>query len=280
MKSRIYIASVSLLLAVASAGQLTLAQAQRVLPAPAAQAAARPVAVCGELASPLAVVQAMHLLCANPASGAPEFVRKAIIVCFLGGFVKPDDTKHPEIWFARYLRDRYGPDVRVWVFANSEEKKAIHDTMRFIELDNDKYRIAQRPAIIVYGHSWGGSQGLTFARDLERKNIPVLLTIQIDSVRKLGQDGHTVPANVFKAVNFYQTRGLTPGETHIVPENPAKTTIVGNFRMQYDHVRISCDNYKWLSRIFNKPHHQIENDPRIWDAIARLIDTELTRNRH
>jgi hypothetical protein len=29
-------------------------------------------------------------------------------------------------------------------------------------------------------------------------------------------------------------------------------------------------------KIFNKPHHEIENDPRVWDQAAFLIDSELS----
>jgi hypothetical protein len=273
-KSKICIAAALLLPALGVAHRSTLAQAQILYPASAFPEAAKLVDVCEEPTTPPAVAEAMHLVCTKGHIEASASIRHAIIVCFLGGFVKPDDNNHPEIWFARYLRDRYSPAVSVWVFRNREEKEAIRDTMRMLE--PGKHKIAQPPAIILYGHSWGGSQVLTFARDLGRKDIPILLTIQIDSVRKFGQDGHTVPGNVAKAVNFYQTKGLTPGETHITPADPARTIILGNFQMSYDHRRISCDNYKWLSRFFNKPHHQIENDPRIWDLIAKLIDSELT----
>jgi hypothetical protein len=31
----------------------------------------------------------------------------------------------------------------------------------------------------------------------------------------------------------------------------------------------------WFARIFNKPHHEIENDPRVWDHAAMLIDFEI-----
>ena len=272
-KSKTYIASVLLLLAL---GVSTRAQTQNLDPASTVPEPAKLVAACEAPTTPPAVAEALHLVCSKGHLEASAVVRQAIIVCFLGGFVKPNDTNHPEVWFARYLRDRYSPAVSVWVFGNREEKKAMRDTMRLI--DPGKHKTGQQPAIILYGHSWGGSQVLTFARDLGRKGIPILLTIQIDSVRKLGQDGHTVPGNVAKAVNLYQTRGLTPGETHIVPADPARTIILGNFRMSYDHRRINCDNYKWLSRFFNKPHHQIENDPRIWDFIAKLIDSELTWN--
>lgn len=273
-KSTIHIFPV-LLLALLVPDQLRLAQAQSLYPASAGAEPVKLVAACEQPATPPAVMDAMHLVCTK-GHGSPASVRPAIIICFLGGFVKADDTHHPEVWFARYLRDRYGPAASVWVFANGDEKKALRDTLGAVE--PGKHKNVHQPAIILYGHSWGGSQVLTFARDLERKGIPILLTIQIDSVRKLGQDSHTVPSNVAKAVNFYQTRGLTPGETHIVPADPARTAILGNFRMSYEHRRINCDNYKWLSRVFNKPHHQIENDPRIWDSIAKLIDSELTWN--
>ena len=276
MKYKIYIPSVLLLLTLVASDHLTLGQG---LTLPQLSFVPEPpnlATTCEAAGTPPAVAEAMHLVCSQGHIESSTLVRQAIIVCFLGGFVKPDDIKHPEVWFANYLRDRYGPAVRVWVFGNREEEKAIRDTMRVVEPNQRK--IAHQPAIILYGHSWGGSQVLTFARDLERKGVPILLTIQIDSVRKLGQDGHRVPGNVAKAVNFYQTSGLTPGETHIVPAEPSRTTILGNFRMSYDHRRINCDNYKWLSRVFNKPHHQIENDPRIWDRIAKLINSELTVN--
>jgi hypothetical protein len=234
------------------------------------------VASCKEPNSPRAVKDALHLVCATDSSGS-ESVREAIVICFLGGFVKASDVKHPEVWFARYLHDRYGPAVQVWIFGNRDEEKAVKKTLQLVAADRmHGGKTTEQPAIIVYGHSWGGSQVLSFARDLGKEGLLVSLTIQIDSVRKLGHDGHTVPQNVLKAINFYQTRGLTPGERHIVPADPARTVILGNRQMTYDHLRINCSNYKWLSRMFNKPHHQIENDPRVWDSIASLIHAELT----
>jgi len=275
MKCKLHIASACLLALFAT--DVTLAQSQRTYPA---SSGVKPVtfAACEQAAAPPAVAQALHLVCAKENIEPSASVRQAIIICFLGGFVKADDAKHPEVWFARYLRDRYGPNVRVLVFGNREEQKAIRDITRLVEPDTHKS--SPPPAIILYGHSWGGAQVLTFARDLGREGIPVSLTIQIDSVHKLGQDGHTVPGNVAKAVNFYQTHSLTPGETHIVPADPAQTTILGNFRMTYDHRQINCDNYKWLSRVFNKPHHQIENDPQVWELIAKLIDSELSLTKN
>jgi len=46
--------------------------------------------------------------------------------------------------------------------------------------------------------------------------------------------------------------------------------------MTYEDHPINCDNYPWLARTFDKPHHEIENDPRVWDQAASLIDSELS----
>jgi hypothetical protein len=45
--------------------------------------------------------------------------------------------------------------------------------------------------------------------------------------------------------------------------------------MTYEDRPINCDNYSWYARTFNKPHHEIENDLRVWDELASLINTDL-----
>jgi hypothetical protein len=53
--------------------------------------------------------------------------------------------------------------------------------------------------IAIYGHSWGASETVTLARELERDGIPVVLTIQVDSVPKPGQNDIWIPGNVSQA---------------------------------------------------------------------------------
>jgi hypothetical protein len=228
-----------------------------------------------------ALRDALRLVCLRErVEVANRGVRKAIILGFVGGFVKRDDVKHPEVVFAKYLRSRYGSAVHAEVFGNHEEKKAVEDTILRLDTDSGgSLTVAEKTQvkIILYGHSWGASEALAFARELERRGIPVALTIQIDSVKKFGHDDRTVPANVAKAVNFYQRKGFTPGQPHIVPADAARTKILGNFQMKYEDHQVKCDNYRWVSRTFNKPHHEIENDPKIWYQIASLIDSELLR---
>ncbi|PYX40155.1 MAG: hypothetical protein DMG83_27175, partial [Acidobacteria bacterium] len=195
------------------------------------------------------------------------------------GFVRRDDANHPEVQFAAYLRERYPSGVHAEVFANHEGQKALRNVLSLLDTDGDGVLTAmekEQASVIVYGHSWGASQTVTLARELGRQGIPVLLTIQVDSIAKPGQKDSTISPNVASAINFYQPRGLLHGRSTIVAADPARTKILGNFRMTYKDRRINCDNYRWFVRVFNKPHHEIENDPRVWDQAASLIDSELS----
>jgi len=205
-------------------------------------------------------------------------IRKAIIIGFVGGFVKHDDARHPEVQFAAYLRDRY-PSVQAEVFSNHNGQNAFREVLRLLDSDHSGVLTAaekEQAAIIIYGHSWGASETVSLARRLEQNSIPVLLTIQVDIVAKPGQSGSTIPPNVAQAVNFYQSKGPIHGRSEIFAADPARTRILGNIQMRYDEHPINCDNYPWFPRVFNRPHHEIENDPRVWDQAASLIDAELS----
>ena len=222
---------------------------------------------CNDPSMHPAIKDAFRLVCSRGSvSVANRTTQKAIVIGFLGGFVSRNDLKHPEVLFARYLCSRYSPILVAAVFGNHEAEKALELIRLHIETDKNGDPGSagkQTVKIILYGHSWGASQALEFARKLERQQIPVALTIQIDSVRKMRQDDGTVPANVAKAVNFYQSKGLTPGRPLITAADAERTKILGNFQMTYKDQDIRCDNYHWFSRKLNKPHHQIENDPHV-----------------
>jgi hypothetical protein len=209
---------------------------------------------------------------------ADSAIPKTIIIGFVGGFVKRDNAKHPEVQFAAYLRDRYPSAVHAEVFSNHDGQKALRQVLRLLASDHNGTPTATEKSqarIIIYGHSWGASETVAFATELGQNDIPVLLTIQVDTIAKPGQSGSTISPNVASAVNFYQPRGLLHGRSEIHAADPARTKIIGNFRMTYEHP-INCDNYPWYARTFNRPHHEIENDPRVWDQAASLIDSELS----
>jgi hypothetical protein len=213
-----------------------------------------------------------------PGGQFPPAGGKVIIIGFVGGFVSQDDTKHPEVQFAAYLRYRY-PLIEAVVFGNHHGGKALHEVVRMLDSDGDGVLTPnekRESTIIIYGHSWGAAETVTFAHALGQMGIPVALTIQIDTIAKPGSRGAIIPANVASAINFYQTRGPLHGLPEIVAADTKQTTILGNILMTYENRPIDCANYSWYARVFNRPHHEIENDFRVWDRAALLIDSNLS----
>jgi hypothetical protein len=204
---------------------------------------------------------------------------KVIIIGFVGGFVSQDDAKHPEVQFAAYLRHRY-PLIDAVVFGNHHGRKALHEVVGMLDSDGDGVLTPDEKrelTIVIYGHSWGAAETVTFAQALGQMGIPVALTIQIDTIAKPGSKAGIIPANVASAINFYQTRGPLHGLPEIVAADPKQTTILGNILMTYKDRPIDCANYSWYARVFNRPHHKIENDFRVWDRAASLIDSNLSQ---
>ena len=244
---------------------------------------ARAATICQETFSPPSLKDALRQVCLRkPAARIDSSIPQTIIIGFVGGFVKRDDAKHPEVQFAAYLRDRYASGIHVEVFSNHAGREALRQVEQLLDTDRDGSLTAaekQQARIIIYGHSWGASETVSFARELGQQGIPVLLTIQLDSIAKPGQRDSTIPPNVATAVNFYQPGGILHGRSQILAADPTRTEIIGNFEMTYRNHPINCDNYPWIARTFNKPHHEIENDPRIWDQLASLIDSELSGAR-
>ena len=203
---------------------------------------------------------------------------KVIVIGFVGGFVRSDDQKHPEVKFAETLREHYRSDIYAEVFGNHHGRKALHEVLRLLDTDgNGTLSTAEKghARIIIYGHSWGAAETVVLARDLGKRDIPVLLTIQVDSIAKLGRNDSVIPSNVTDAINFYQSGGPLHGRAQILAVDPARTRIIGNLHMTYKDHAINCDNYPWYARTFNRPHHEIENDSRVWDHAASLIDSEV-----
>jgi len=237
--------------------------------------------VCEESNADQSVQAAFRLVCLRDLLGTRKVALKnAIVIGFVGGFVRSDDVKHPEVQFAALLRQRYPSIVHAEVFANHDGKNALRRVLHLLDTDGDSVLTArekEQASIIIYGHSWGGSQVVTLARQLGQQGVPVLLTIQVDSVHKPGHNDAVIPPNVRNAINFYQTRGLIHGRSSIRAADRSRTDI-GNFEMTYRDHRINCDNYPWIARHLNKPHHEIENDPLVWEQIASMINSELSKS--
>ena len=202
----------------------------------------------------------------------------AVVIGFVGGFVRHDDLVHQEVQLARHLRQAYPSGVAVEMFANSAGRRAHREILRLLDADGDgTLSPAEKSGarVVLYGHSWGASETVMTARRLQRDGIPVLLTIQVDSVSKPGADDRTIPPNVAQAVNFYQVDGLLHGERRILAADPAKTRILGNFQLHYKTHSANCEDYPWYARLFMRPHIEIESDPAVWSRIEALVRSTL-----
>lgn len=202
----------------------------------------------------------------------------AIVIGFVGGFVHRNDLRHSEVQLAQKLNSQYRDRAHIEIFENRHRDDAYAAIRNWLGLNRDGVDSPIRrgqPRIILYGHSWGASAVVALARQLEHDQIPVLLTIQVDSISKPGSDNHMIPANVIRAVNFYQTGGPLHGDRQIVAADPAHTQILGDFRFKYTKEPEPCAAYPWFSRHFMKGHISIECDPDVWSRIERLITESL-----
>lgn len=205
-------------------------------------------------------------------------VSPLIVIGFMGGRIKANNTVHREATFAAQLQRDYPGEIHAEVFANRDGQHAYQEVLRLLEANHDGVLSAtqkRRARIVIYGHSWGASEAVSLARRLGRDGIPVLLTVQVDSVAKKGEQDEYIPANVIQAANFYQLTGLLHGRRTIRAVDPAKTQIVGNFQLEYRDHHVQCRQYPWYARAFMRPHIEIENDPRVWNQIKTMIQAKL-----
>ena len=209
----------------------------------------------------------------NPTTVVP--VREPLLVVgFMGGRIHADNLAHGEARLARDLDQRYPDAVHAISFDNHREHDALRTILELLDTNKDGHLSdAEKSAarIILFGHSWGASEAVHLAAELDRRGIPVLLTAQVDSVEKSGENDGTIPPNVREAVNFYQTEGLLHGRQVIQAVDPKRTTILGSYKSSYKGNPVSCDGYGWFARKFMKPHIEIENDHAVWDRIEALI---------
>jgi hypothetical protein len=203
-----------------------------------------------------------------------------IVVGFVGGFVHHNDAVHKEVQMADRLRAQYPAAMQVKLFANHEGRQAYQSVLQSLDADENgilsdhEKKLAR---IVLYGHSWGASEAITLARALGKDGIPVLLTIQVDSVKKFGENDSLIPANVAQAVNFYQLNGFLHGRRQIQASDRLRTQILGNFQFDYKTQPVNCDGYPWYAQLFMKPHIEIESDPRVWNQVESLIRSKIVK---
>jgi hypothetical protein len=220
------------------------------------------------------------MLCAQRLSDlttpTPIPLGATLVIGFLGGYERWNDEHRSIRQLTLKLRKK--PGVYAESISNHNSPIALKliqralDTNRNGKLDPDE---RARARIILYGQSWGGAAAIATARDLEKLGIPVLLTVQVDSV---GVHDQVIPANVMAAANFYQHDPLTiQGRQDIRAADPARTRILGNFRESYIQRSIDETDASWARRTFGGSHAKMELDPAIWNQVEQYVVDAISR---
>ncbi|MGP0020625.1 MAG: hypothetical protein ACLPHP_18800 [Candidatus Sulfotelmatobacter sp.] len=231
---------------------------------------------------PILAAVAVSLAAATPlltaADGAvaslPPAKGSYILVGFAGGFVRHDNPYHGPVQLARRIQPDLPQDASIQVFENRHRKLAYQAILRRLDVNHDGVLSAAEKAqarIILFGHSWGASAVVMLARELDRAGIPVLLTVQVDSIAKPWETDRVIPDNVAEAANFYQPHGFLHGRAQIAAADESKTEILGNYRFDYQKTPVVCPGGSWFLRTFAPSHMQSQCDPRLWSQVESLI---------
>ncbi len=217
-----------------------------------------------------------HLSTPTPIQGD-----QTLILGFLGGFERWNDESRGVRKLAIKLDAMNLPNVHVETLENSKRDLAIkfiqhafdHNQNGFLD---DWERDSAR--IILYGHSLGGAAVVKLSEELKKMDVPVLLTVQIDSVG-FAYDDHIIPSNVKRAANLFQDDGwILQGEDRIEPENPNKTKVVANIRFGYRNKNVDMSSVTWKRRLFWNAHNKMDADPEVWATVGQLILSEIVDN--
>ena len=204
-----------------------------------------------------------------------------IFVGFVGGFVRHDNPHHGPVLLAKRLRQTAPKDAYIEVFENRHRKAAYKKILQVLDRDRDgtlSEAEKSQARIVLFGQSWGGSAVVLLARELARIGIPVLLTVQIDSVAKFWQKDRVIPDNVAAAANFYQPHGFIHGRSQITAADPARTEILGNYRFDYKETPVRCKGMSWYDHVITPGHMQTECDPRLWGQVEDLVRARIELN--
>ena len=215
---------------------------------------------------------------AEPVSVRSDRDSRPIVIGFLGGYVRHDDSVHTTVQVAKSLRDAYPNAIHVATFENRRSDDAHNLIVSLLGAKSASALTAEQKRsahIILYGHSWGACAVVALARQLKTEGIPVMLTVQVDSVSKAGRDDQTIPDNVRYAANFYQDKGFIRGQPKIVAADASRTTILGNYFYDYSAHPIACPEYPWYTRFFMRSHIEIECDQNVWHRVENLIREQL-----
>jgi hypothetical protein len=200
-----------------------------------------------------------------------------LIIGFHGGRDRWDDQRVGVGRMALRLKLLQTSRLYVQTFENRKRELALRFVREALDRDHDGVLSGDEAAsarIVLYGESFGGAAVIKFARQLRQFHVPVLLTVQIDSV---GLGDEVVPDNVRCAANLYQRNGrFVRGPENIRAADPSRTHILGNWRFDYRNSAIDISDLPWYKTILRKDHSCMDRDPLVWQRVEELIISAIT----
>jgi hypothetical protein len=202
----------------------------------------------------------------------PISPKGTLIIGFMGGRDSWRDQGVGVGRLAAKLRKSELNGVHIETVENLKRSLALRFVKNSLDRDgngqlDDSERSSAR--IILYGQSFGGAAVVKFARQLNEIGVPVLLTVQIDSV---GRGDEIIPANVRTAANFYQNNGkIIRGANNIRAADPNRTTILFNRRIDYRNRHVQVRKLPWYKKAFRSDHVKMDSDPEVWQDVELLI---------
>lgn len=195
-----------------------------------------------------------------------------LILGFMGGREPWNNDDRNVRKLALKLRSMTDPEICVETVENKKRALAIELINNAFDRNRDG-RLDERERasirLIIYGQSFGGAAVVKLARQLKKMDVPVALTVQVDSV---GRGDSMIPSNVARAANLFQRNGwFIRGEPEIHAEDPARTTIIGNFKFDYSHKQIDVARVPFMKKAFRVAHTRMEYDPDVWTKVEELI---------
>jgi hypothetical protein len=177
---------------------------------------------------------------ARAEDGSPQACR-VIVVGYVGGLDTPGNPGSGIVRIRDRLRGLNHGDLCVRTFSaytwwhgyNWARSKFPAGEER--KLTSEELSLA--PKVVIYGRSFGGWASLSLSRRLQENNIPVELTVQIDSV---GLTDKTLPPNVKESANYDRRAILPPyGKTKIHAGDPDKTQMLPSVRVHANHIAVA-----------------------------------------
>jgi hypothetical protein len=172
----------------------------------------------------------------------PSSPCKVIVVGYVGGGLDfPDNPYSGIVQIRERLKTMESAGLCVETFSAYtwwHGYSWLMKRLRESEATSPGAAVAETPKIIIYGHSLGGWATVSLSRRLAAQDIPVELTVQVDSV---GLTDATVPTNVKEAANYYRQAVLPPyGRHKITAKDSGATEILGNYYVAHaNHLSVS-----------------------------------------